>query len=165
MLKEGQRLWYIHKQNKTVKWVAVERVMPDGFEILFDGKVHKLSYDAIGTRLFDSPLRLPVPKVTVKRSSPPKIDARPAYKLQYVREKPAQKPVLPCETAVTVSVPEPKRTPACSICALRKNGTCGSPSDRLCEDYRPTQHISDTERDSFPRYGDATLFRRRSKKK
>jgi len=52
---------------------------------------------------------------------------------------------------------------ACRNCRHQQSGECSSWD--LCDDYQPIYIIPDSEKKYWPAYGDATLFRRKSRKK
>ena len=165
-LTTGQRLWYRNKKSGKVGYVVVDQIHEDDFYFYFDGKQYTLSLDVIGTRLYLSPHDLM--KVLSQDESGGKITTVYAEKWEYTGRLPEKMewiqkdvpvPRVEAYQPVYSPPPPPNRTPACEICALRKNGTCGSLSNQLCEDYRPTQYISKEEMESFPEFGDATAFR------
>lgn len=152
-LQVGQKLWYVNKHNDKVGFVLVEQIFDDCFAYrMADEKLHKGYFDWIGKRLYLSLFDIPFRQsnITTIRSDPPVLPKTQAYQPQTVYRPPPIPEPIP---------PPPPRTPACDICALRKNGTCGSLSNQLCEDYKPTQYISKEELDTFPEFGDATAFR------
>lgn len=53
--------------------------------------------------------------------------------------------------------------PSCKTCMLSASGECGSWVP--CIDYRPTPHISDAQKASWPKFGDATAITKRQAKK
>lgn len=170
MVKAGQRLWYKHKENNKVGYIIVEQVHGDCFSFILDGKRFCLSDSVIGTRLYRSLFDIPMtptdkPEQWVAESEKKKRicsqKQNPPKRMQKVRQQTKQVASLLPEAPVELP---PRREPSCEICALRKNGSCGSLKNQLCEDYRPTQYLSKTELDSFPKYGLATEIRMRGKK-
>lgn len=164
-LRVGQRLWYKNKNTDKVGFVLVERLYRDFFVYQMNGESHKGKYEWIGKRLYHSLFDIPLTQqvvTTVRKKSP--ISPKKAVRMQQgiYRSQPSRKrtppPTVP-QVIPAPTPPPPPRTPSCDICALRKNGTCGSLSNQLCEDYKPTQYISKEELDSFPEFGDATAFR------
>ena len=165
-LKVGQRLWYKNKHNDKFGFVLVEQIFDDCFAYrMSDEKLHKGYFDWIGKRLYLSLFDIPSTQyhITTIRSTPPVPPKKQAYQSQIVYPPPPlRKASLASATPPPIpepTPPTPPRTPSCDICALRKNGTCGSLSNQLCEDFKPTQFISKEDVDSFPEFGDATAFR------
>lgn len=50
---------------------------------------------------------------------------------------------------------------SCMNCRFQRSGECFS--SKVCKDYEPAYSVSKTERDQWPQYGDATLFKRHKK--
>ena len=71
-------------------------------------------------------------------------------------------------TTATVVEPKPKQADtterkSCMNCRHQLSGECSSWD--VCEDYQPVYVVADSEKNYWPTYGDATLFRRKSRKK
>ena len=178
-LTAGQRLWYKNKDTDLVGYVQVKRVYDDFFIYELNDSEHRGSYSWIGTRLFLSLFDIPLSEKVAekKRRNIRKYEPLPKFKYKggyhfrvdgAERPLPARSPKVPEKptTQSAEAMPEQPviRAASCDICALRKNGTGGSLSNQLCEDYRPTQFISQAELDSFPKFGLATEIRTRRKK-
>lgn len=170
-LRVGQRLWYQNKDNNKVGYIIVDQIADGVFYFHFDGKFYRFPLDSIGKRLFlslrDIPLAsacsvLNAPGITTVYAEKQEHPPSPAMPMQWIPTRPAaikQGPPPPAPM-----LPPPPRKPSCDICAFRKNGECGSLSNQLCEDYKPTQHLTSEEIASFPKYGLATEYRMRRKK-
>ena len=178
-LNVGQRLWYRNKETDLVGYVLVKRVYDEFFIYQLEDKEHRGSYEWIGTRLYCSLFDIPLSdKVTEKarkaarKNLPlPKLKYKTGYNFRVTEmERPllnrANNSMNKQSESHNGEVHETfvKRTPSCDICALRKNGSCGSLSNQLCEDYKPTQYISKEEMESYPEYGLATSIRMHGKK-
>ena len=175
----GQRLWYKNKETALIGYVIVERVYDEFFVYRLNGTERRGSYEWIGTRLycsmFDIPLSNKIEDKTrraIRKNKPlPKLKYKNGYNFRVNEtERPLLSRAPKMSSVQTHAVSDVsldssiKRIPSCDICALRKNGSCGSLSNQLCEDYRPTQYISKEELDSFPEFGLATSIRMRGKK-
>ena len=178
-LTVGQRLWYKNKDTDLVGYVLVKRVYGEFFIYQLDGTEHRGSYDWIGTRLYSSLFDIPLSeqvnekvRKNIRKSKPlPNFKYKSGYNFRVVdtdrpllyrtSKGPGEQVSGSSKSAIEHPV---KRTASCEICALRKNGTCSSLSNQLCEDYRPTQCISKEEMESYPEYGLATSIRLRGKK-
>lgn len=178
-LTAGQRLWYKNKETDLVGYVLVKRVYDEFFIYQLNDSEHRGSYDWIGTRLYPSLFDMPLSQKVNEKAQREIRKSKPLPKFKYksgynFRVSETNHP-LPHRTTKVSSeqtsstnegtlVPPVNRTASCEICALRKNGTCSSLSNQLCEDYRPTQYISKEELNSYPEYGLATSIRLRGKK-
>ena len=173
-LTTGQRLWYKNKDTDLVGYVIVKRVYDEFFIYQLEEKEHRGNYEWIGTRLYYSLFDIPLSEKITEKARKAARKKLPLPKLKYktgynFRVTEMERPLVNRANHSKNSQSEPyngevhetfvERTPSCDICALRKNGTCGSLSNQLCEDYRPTQYISKEEMESFPEFGDATAFR------
>lgn len=58
---------------------------------------------------------------------------------------------------------EVEKKKSCMNCRHQLSGECSSWD--LCEDYQPIYVVADSEKNYWPTYGDATLFKRKSRKK
>ena len=54
---------------------------------------------------------------------------------------------------------EQKTEASCDNCMLRKSGECPQLRNELCNSYRAIPYVSREEKESRPKYGDATAFR------
>ena len=178
-LTAGQRLWYKNKDTDLVGYVLVKRVYDEFYIYQMNDSEHRGSYDWIGTRLYSSLFEIPLSEKVnekalreIRKSKPlPRFKYKSGYNFRVVETNTPllhRNPKMPDEQISSTNedtLDSPvKRTASCEICALRKNGTCSSLSNQLCEDYRPTQYISKEELNSYPKYGLATSIRLRGKK-
>jgi len=79
----------------------------------------------------------------------------------------------PCEKKLTVDEHEKEqgkdqydqtvKEKHCFNCKFQCSGECSS--WELCDDYQPAYTVSEVEKTYWPKYGDATLFRRKSRKR
>lgn len=56
-----------------------------------------------------------------------------------------------------------KQEKKCINCSFQHSGECSS--WEVCDDFQPAYSVSDTEKAYWPQYGDATLFKRKRRKR
>ena len=160
MLKIGQKLWYYDKNRKKFGYVLVAAIEKNTFSVWYNGRMVKRDYDVIGKKLFTTP---PLYERNEQERRKQYILNRNAWR----EEQKKKRKTMP-ETPPDFSYQEKENVEigkSCDRCALRKNGSCGSIANKICEDYKPIQFIPENERKLFPEYGDATAIRKRDRKR
>ena len=173
VLKAGQKLWWVDRKRQTEGYVIVADITEDEVSVWFNGKTEHRPHSAIGKTLFLTP-QLAESKPQMTKAEPvKKRETRKRYTMQkpYTRPKiqntqSRKKHVGYQEGMAEARFFEPTKHmgKSCDNCVLRKNGTCGSLQNDVCEDYRQIQMVSAAERNAYPQYGDATAIRRKDRK-
>ena len=168
MLRIGQKLWYVDHAKNTEGTVIVADIEKDGFWVWYNQKRHFRKFTVLGkTLFFQSQLPVITPARETEQKSP-FFESTSLYAYLHGNREEDKKSFLPKEPEQHAPLYRPEQhgssTPACDNCALRKNETCSSLSNTVCEDYRPVQRISQEELDSWPEYGDALAYRFKNRK-
>ena len=127
--------------------------------VRYKGEVHIRPIEVINKTLF---LENPLMEKSFRDDGKTDI-----FNLQYEKQSPIKNRENFTITP-TVIEPIPKQgeiseKKSCINCRHQRSGECSSWD--LCEDYQPIYVVADSEKNYWPTYGDATLFKRKSRKK
>lgn len=129
-------------RTKTNQYVMVEKVDGEYIYVSYKGKTHKREKAIIGEKLFSIQTRAKkLPKESTKQ--------------------------LPKESKKTPSADmKMEVTPikTCKNCMVMRRGDCFG-EQNICEMFRYAPTVSEEETKKWPKYGDATLYRMKNKKK
>ena len=172
VLKAGQKLWWVDRNNQTEGYVIVAEITSDKIRVWYNGRIKERPHSAIGKTLFLTPQlgrkekesRPERPKNPTVSKTAVKLQYIPYYRKKHVADQ--RKSITVKEVVIENRFFEPvgKQEKSCGTCALRKNGSCTSLQNYLCEDYKKLQTVSVDERNAYPQYGDAMAYRKRDRK-
>ena len=166
VLKAGQKLWWVDWKQQTEGYVIVADITEEKILVWYHGKIRERPHSVIGKKLFLTPQLDQKTKTKSTRVSHTsvKLEYVPVYRKKYSTAN--RKSSVMKEEIVENRFFEPirKTEKSCDRCALRKNGTCGSLQNQLCEDYRSLQIVCAEERNAYPQSGDATAVRKKDRK-
>lgn len=170
VLKVGQRLWWVDRNNQTEGYVIVAEIASDKIRVWYNGKIKDRPHSAIGRTLFLTPqLRKEENRKAKQKNcgvskTAVKLEYVLDYRKKHVNEKKNVTVIKEEKTEKRFFEPIARQEKCCDTCALRKNGSCTSLRNELCEDYRTLQSVSAEERSTYPQYGDAMAYRKRDRK-
>ena len=172
VLKVGQRLWWLDKKKNIEGYVIVADITEDQICVWYNGKIEKRSHSVIGKKLFLTPQLSGRKKSTQQNQTRKVVVSSKRKKTEYTvinsGKKHHGKNNMGIQKEEKVEqrffeIPE-QIEKSCDTCALRKNGTCTSLQNQLCEEYKRLQYVSAEERNAYPQYGDASAIRRRDRR-
>ena len=173
VLKVGQKLWWADKEKHTEGFVIVADITESEILVWYEGKLRARPHSVIGKNLFLTPQLNKLERKQKRCSNTQGATQKIAIKRKYISKYSSSHISSKQKVDTVLLEPQVKKhffettdssEKSCEKCALRKNGTCSSLANRLCEDYRVLQSISAEERNSYPQYGDVSAFRQRDRK-
>ena len=170
VLKAGQKLWWVDRENQTEGYVIVAEITSDKIRVWYNGRIKERPHSAIGKTLFLTPqlgkeeIKIVKQKNSGVSKTAVKLEYLPCYRKERATNKQNVAVMKEEKTEKRFFEPIGKQEKSCGTCALRKNGNCTSLCNQLCEDYRTLQTVSTEERNAYPQYGDAMAYRKRDRR-
>ena len=170
VLKAGQKLWWVDRNNQTEGYVIVAEITSDRIRVWYNGRIKERPHSAIGKTLFLTPQLGKEENKKAKQKNygvsktAVKLEYVPYYRKKHVTGKKNVTVIKEEKTEKRFFEPIGKQKKSCDTCALRKNGSCTSLRNELCEDYRTLQTVTAEERNAYPQYGDAMAYRKKDRR-
>ena len=126
--------------------------------IRYKGELYLRPITAINKTLFFEDPRAKKLPLNMAKIDLPDVDGRKSERIESQVNS-----ALNTIIQTTLNLEDTAEKKSCTNCWFQRSGECSSWD--VCDDYQPIYTVSDSEKNYWPTYGDATLFRRKSRKK